>query len=140
MRFDPWVLGLLLLGCGLLGCGLLGCGNGSSGSDEATSDADEGSASAEPHFEVEGRGESAKTSSVLDVVEGQEASRLAITGADGADNLIAIYATFHGVDTVVGSHVLSMGSVDEGEVFAIGTIDGRTYQSEAGELRLSMTS
>ena len=126
MRFVPWVLGLVLLGCG-----------GGDGSDDGEAAGSE--ANAAPHFTVEGRGESSKLSAVLDVVEGEERSRLAITGSDAADNLIAIYATFHGTDSVVGEHVFPVGSVDS-EVFAVGTIDGRVYQSQSGELRVSMTS
>jgi hypothetical protein len=129
MRFDPWALGLLLLGCG-------GDPSGS-GSAEASSDDEGGEAS--PHFAVEGHGESARLSTVLDVVEGDEAPRLAITGFDAEENLIAIYATFHGTDSVVGSHVLPIGPVDA-EVFAVGTIGGRQYQSQSGELRVNMSS
>jgi hypothetical protein len=129
MRFVPWVLGLVLLGCG-----------GDDAGADAAEAPDEGSeVSTEPHFSIEGRGETTKLSAVLDVVEGEELSRLAITGSDAAENLIAIYVTFHGTDSVVGSHVFEIGSV-EAEVFAVGTIDGRVYQSESGELTVSMSS
>lgn len=132
MRFDPWVLVLLPLGLLLPGCG----SEPSSDAAEASSD---GEASTEPHFAVEGHGESARLSAVLDVVEGQEATRLAITGFDAEENLIAIYVTFHGTGSVVGSHVLPIGSIDA-EVFAVGTIGGRVYQSQSGELRVNMSS
>jgi hypothetical protein len=129
MRFDPWVLGLLLLSCG----------DEPSDSGAGASSDDGSPASTAPHFTVEGHGESARLSAVLDVVEGDEAPRLAITGFDAEENLIAIYATFHGTDDVVGSHVLPIGPVDA-EVFAVGTIDGRLYQSQSGELRVNMSS
>jgi hypothetical protein len=131
MRCEPWVLGLLLLGLLLPGCG----SEPSSRAAEASSD---GEASTEPHFAVEGHGESARLSAVLDVVEGQETTRLAITGFDAEENLIAIYVTFHGTGSVVGSHVLPIGSIDA-EVFAVGTIGGRGYQSQSGELRVNMS-
>jgi hypothetical protein len=131
MRFDPWLL------CFPLACLLLGCGG------DPSSDGEGGAASPEspftgPHFAIEGHGESERLSAVLDVVEG-EPPRLAITGFDADENLIAIYATFDGTDGVVGSHVLPIGPVDA-EVFAVGTIDGRQYQSQSGELRLNMSS
>jgi hypothetical protein len=130
MRFVPWVL------CSSLPCLLLlGCGGDPS--DEGGAASPE-SQFAGPHFAVEGHGESARLSAVLDVVEGDEAPRLAITGFDADDNLIAIYATFDGTDGVVGSHVLPIGPVNA-EVFAVGTIDGRQYQSQSGELRLNMS-
>jgi hypothetical protein len=129
MRLVPWVLGLVLLGCG----------GDDAGADAAEAPGQGSEASTEPHFTVEGRGESSSLSAVLDVVEGQETSRLAITGSDAAENLIAIYATFHGTDSVVGTHVFAIGSL-EAEVFAVGTIDGRVYQSESGELTVSMSS
>jgi len=135
MRFDPLVFGLLFLGA----AGLVGCGSDDSAGAEAPP-AEGDPASTESHFAIEGRGESAKASSVLDVVEGEESSRLAITGSDAADNLIAIYVTFHGLDTVVGSHVLPIQHVADAEAFAVGTIDGRVYQSESGEIELSITS
>lgn len=127
MRFVPWVLGLLLLACG---------GEPAGSADAPSGD---GSEPTPPHFTVEGHGESAKLSAVLDVVEGQEAQRLAITGADGADNLISLYAVFHGTDSVVGTHVLPLGAIDQ-EAFALGTFEGRVYRSQRGELRVSMSS
>jgi hypothetical protein len=129
MRFVPWLLGLVLLACG----------SDDSGGDAAEASGEGSEASTEPHFTVEGRGESSKASAVLDVIEGQEVSRLSITGSDAAENLIAIYAAFHGTDSVVGSHVFSIGPI-EGEVFAVGAIEGRVYQSQSGELRVSMSS
>jgi hypothetical protein len=130
MRREPWIVALLLVACG-----------GSPSHSEDAGEAREGSSEATtPHFSVEGRGESSQTSTVLDVVEGEEASRLAITGSDAADNLVAIYATFHGVDSVVGSHRLPIGRVEDAETFAVGSIDGRLYQSLSGELRLIMAS
>ncbi len=133
MRFDPWVL------CSPLPfLLLLGCGGDPSGSGEESPD-DGSEASTAPHFAVEGHGESERLSAVLDVVEGDDAPRLAITGFDAEENLIAIYATFDGTDGVVGSHVLPIGPVDA-EVFAVGTIDGRQYQSQSGELRVNMSS
>lgn len=137
MRFDPWMIGLTFAGA----AGLAGCGGGSSSSEgDGASPAEGGEARGETHFAVEGRGESAKATTVLDVVEGEEASRLQITGSDGADDLIAIYVTFHGLDTVVGSHELPIGTVEAAEVFAVGSIDGSVYQSESGRLRLSLSS
>jgi hypothetical protein len=133
MRFDRLLSGVLLSAA----AALLGCGGEPADADAAGASGD--ALVTEPHFAVEGRGESTKMSAVLDVVEGQEASRLALTGGDAADNLIAIYVTFHGVEAVVGSHVLAIGAVND-EVFAVGSIEGRVYQSEAGELRMSMSS
>jgi hypothetical protein len=132
MRFDPWLL------CFPLACLLLGCGG------DPSSDGEGGAASPEspftgPHFAIEGHGESERLSAVLDVVEGQETSRLAITGFDAEENLVAIYVTFHGTGSVVGSHVLPIGPIDA-EVFAVGTIGGRAYQSQSGELRVNMSS
>lgn len=120
---------------------LLGCGGDPSGPGSASS-GDEASAAPQftgPHFAVEGHGESERLSAVLDVVEGDEAPRLAITGFDADENLIAIYATFDGTDSVVGSHVLPIGA-GEAEVFAVATIDGRQYRSQSGELRVNMSS
>lgn len=135
MRLNSSVFGALLCGA----AGLLGCGSepsDASGAAPPSDGADE--ASSGPRFAVEGRGETTQTSAVLDVVEGRP-SRLAITGGDAADNLIVIYATFDDVNTVVGSHVLPIGTLDE-PVFAVGSIDGRLYESESGELRLDMSS
>jgi hypothetical protein len=136
MRLGPWGL------CFPLPCLLLlGCGGDPSGPGSASS-GDEASAAQQftgPHFAVEGHGESERLSAVLDVVEGNEAPRLAITGFDADENLIAIYATFDGTDSVVGSHVLPIGAGEPG-VFAVGTIDGRQYRSRSGELRLNMSS
>jgi hypothetical protein len=133
MRFDPWVLGLLLLACG-------SGSSGSGGAVAASDGAEDGSeASTALRFAVEGRGESGKLSTVLDVVEGEEASRLTITGSDAAENLISIYALLYGTDTVVGSHVVPIGPLDT-DAFAVGSIDGRLYQSTSGELRMSLSS
>lgn len=141
MRFDPLVFGLLFSSAaGLAACGSDSSKEGDAAGDAAEAPGDGSEVSSEPRFAIEGRGESAKLSTVLDVVEGEELSRLAITGSDAADNLIAIYATFHGVETVVGSHVLPIQPVADAESFAVGTIDGRVYQSESGELRLTITS
>jgi hypothetical protein len=137
MRFVPSVRRFPLLCFSQQCLLLLGCGGdpSDSGDAEATTE----SQSTGPHFAVEGRGETERLSAVLDVVEGDEAPRLAITGFDADENLIAIYATFDGTDSVVGSHVLPIGPV-AAEVFAVGTIDGRAYQSLSGELRVSMSS
>src|SRR5690606_6021849 len=67
MRFDPWMIGLTFAGA----AGLAGCGGGSSSSEgDGASPAEGGEARGETHFAVEGRGESAKATTVLDVVEG----------------------------------------------------------------------
>jgi hypothetical protein len=129
MRSDPWVLALLLVACG-----------GSPSNSDAAGEASDAAEATAPHFAVEGRGESSELSTVLDVVEGEESSRLAITGTDADANLIAIYATFHGVDSVVGSHRLPIGHIEDAETFAVGSIDGRLYQSVGGELRLTLSS
>ena len=135
MRFDPWAWGLFLFGA----AGLMACGS-DSGADDAATDERESGASTEPHFELEGRGESPNLSAVLDVIEGEEASRLAITSTDAAANVTAIYATFHGLETVVGSHVFPVQTVVDDEAFAVSSLDGWVYQSSGGELRMSITS
>jgi hypothetical protein len=126
---------------------LLGaCGGEPSGASEPAAAAtgeeasDEGAEVGVPRFTVEGRGESAKTSAVLEVVEGEDEVRLSITGADGSDNLIVIWAAFAGVDSVVGSHRLPIGPVGDAQVFAVSSLDGQTYQSSSGELSVSMSA
>lgn len=137
MRIDPMPFGLLLIGA----AALVGCGSDSSDAGGGEASAEGASeASTGPHFAIEGRGESSKTSTVLDVVEGEEASRLTITGSDAEENLIAIFVMFQGLDTVVGSHSLPIGPVAEAEAFAVGTVEGRVYQSSSGQLELSMSS
>lgn len=138
MRIDPSVLCSPLPFLLLVGCGGAPSGSGEESSEDG-SEAGTESQMIGPHFAVEGHGESERLSAVLDVVEGDEAPRLAITGFDAEENLIAIYATFDDTGSVVGSHVLPIGSV-EAEVFAVGTIAGRSYQSQSGELRVSMSS
>src|SRR5262245_8209708 len=99
-RFERLGMGLAVAG-GLL----FGCGGSPSDDDGASSAGDTAAAPSEPaenadeptrRFVVDGRGESNKTSSVLEVVEG-EGSRLAITGADAADNVIVISVNFEDV-------------------------------------------
>jgi hypothetical protein len=122
---------------------LLGaCGGEPSGASAPLTAAmgDDGAEATVPRFTVEGRGQSAKTSAVLEVVEGQDEVRLAITGADGSDNLIVIYAAFAGVDSVVGSHRLPIGPVGDGQVFAVSSLDGQTYQSSSGELSVIVSA
>jgi hypothetical protein len=126
---------------------LLGaCGGEPSGAPEPATPAtgeegsDDGAAPSVPHFTVEGRGESAKTSAVLQVVEGEDEVTLSITGADGSDNLIVIYAAFDGVESVVGDHRLPIGLVEDRQVFAVSSLDGQTYQSLSGELSVSLSA
>ncbi|HTV17432.1 MAG TPA: hypothetical protein VMG12_02140 [Polyangiaceae bacterium] len=135
MRFDPWMLGLFFGAAGLVACG----GDPSNAEDTAGDATGDGETSTEPHFEIEGRADSSTMSTVLDVVEGEESSRLAITSTDADANVIAIYVTFHGLDTVVGSHVFPISTVVDAEVFSVGSLDGRVYQSESGELHVNIS-
>ena len=120
------------------------CGGEPSGSSSAASSeagADPGAQEpALPRFTVEGRGESAKTSAVLEVIEGEDVVTLSITGADGSDNLTVIYADFAGVEAVVGNHRLPIGLVQQAPVFAVTTLDGQVYQSLSGELSVNVTA
>ncbi len=117
-----------------------GPGDGSASGPAAVEEGVAGAEAAVPRFTVEGRGESGKTSAVLEVVEGEREVTLSITGADGADNLIVIYAAFDGVESVVGSHRLPIGLVQEAPVFAVTSLGGQVYQSLSGELGVNISA
>jgi hypothetical protein len=138
--------GFALSGIVALGGALTGCGGepaSSAGQMPSGDGLDDGSEAAPgvevTRFTVEGRGESGKTSTVLEVVEG-EGVTLAITGADAADNLIVISAGFDDVAGVVGFHRLPIGVIDVDQVFAVGSVDGQLYHSLSGELEVTMSS
>lgn len=141
------MMALSLVGGVLVGSGLTACGDGPEG-DAAGAAAEGPAASNEtvdaletevaPRFSLDGRGESGKTSAVLEVREGEVAT-LSITGADASDNIIVISVTFEDVEGVVGTHTLPIGVVDE-RVFAVGSVDGQAYQSVSGELELSLSA
>jgi hypothetical protein len=144
-------IALSLAGWAVAGGAILGCGADPKGSPEtgATSADGPGAAPGEtadalgpgevtPRFSVDGRGESGKTSTVLQVFEG-EGITLSITGADASDNIIVISVGFENVEGVVGTHTLPIGVVDE-RVFAVGSVDGQAYQSVSGELELQLSA
>jgi len=131
----------------LFGWVALGCGSGSEGTAAAGAEAPPGSTSEAatateeeaPRFTLEGRGTSTKTSSVLEVVEAEQVA-LSITGSDPSDSLLVIRAIFEGVEAVVGEHRWPIGEPEVAQVFAVGTVDGQTYQSVGGDLELSLTA
>ncbi len=149
-RPDLATMALSLAGWVLAGGALTACGADpqGSGSSDAQAMAGDGPASEEapgapgtevaPRFSLEGRGESAKTSAVLEVFEG-EGVALSITGADASDNIIVFSVAFENVEGVVGTHTLPIGVVNE-RVFAVGSIDGQAYQSVSGDLELSLSA
>jgi hypothetical protein len=92
-----------------------------------------------PRFTLDGRGSSTKTSSVVEVVEGEQVA-LTITGTDPADNLLVLRALFAGVESVVGDHRWPLGLPEVAEVFAVGTVDGQLYHTVGGELEVSLSA
>lgn len=136
------------LGGAVFGLAVLGC---SGGSEDATADAAAGPPGAmtapegalaeggAPRFTLEGRGTSTRTSAVLEVVEAEQVA-LSITGTDPAGDLLVIRAIFEGVESVVGSHRWPIGAPEQANVFAVGSIDGETYQSVGGELEVSLSA
>lgn len=91
-------------------------------------------------FQVDGRGSSGETSSTLQVVEGERDVILTVRGADAMGSLLLIYVFIEGVENVIGSHRLEIGSSDSARASAAGSVDGRDYFSLGGELELDIAA
>ena len=92
-----------------------------------------------PRFTLDARGTSEKTSSVVEVVEGEQVA-LTITGTDPSENLLVFRAIFAGVDNVVGEHRWPLGLPEVADVFAVATVDGQLYHSVGGELEVTLSA
>ena len=137
MKMSRW--GSVVLGLVALGCGGEPEGTTAPGAPAPPDSMDPAADEDAPRFTLEGRGTSSKTSSVLEVVEAEQVA-LSITGTDPAENLVVIRAIFEGVEAVVGEHRWPIGAPEMAQVFAVGTVDGQTYQSVGGDLEVSLTA
>jgi hypothetical protein len=135
-------------GGAVFGLAVMGCGGdpedvatgGATAPVGSTDELAEASAETDgPRFTLEGRGTSGKTSSVVEVVEGERVA-LTITGTDPSESLLVIRAVFPGVESVVGEHRWPLGLPEVAEVFAVGTVDGQLYHSVGGELEVSLSA
>jgi hypothetical protein len=136
-RFGGAVFGLAVLGCG--GDPEDAASQATPPADSMNDPADTPAKTGEPRFTLDGRGTSTKTSSVVEVVEGEEVA-LSITGTDPSENLLVLRAIFPGVESVVGEHRWPLGLPEVAEVFAVGTVDGQLYHTVGGELEVSLSA
>jgi len=111
---------------------LAGCG-------EAGAEPQGSAGDARPSFSVDGRGSSNATSGVMQVWEGEPAVELSLRGVDAAGNLVLLYVTFDGVESVSGAHTFEIGLPGETNVSGIGILEDQVYYSLRGELEVEMS-
>jgi hypothetical protein len=149
-RSNPWqeAEGMKLFRFGAAMFALaLGCGGDPENTEAsgAAEPAGSGSDSADTlsegglRFTLDGRGSSTTTSSVVEVVEGEQVA-LTITGTDPSGNLLVLRAILAGVESVVGDHRWPLGLPEVADVFAVGTVDGQLYHTVGGELEVSLSA
>jgi hypothetical protein len=121
------------------GCGGDPDGSGDEGDGSETPGGGADAPQAPDQFTLEGRSGPYDTASTLRVIEGTEDVVLTVRGGDGADDLLLLYATFNGVEAVVGSHHLDIGT--PGTVAsAAGMVDGVVYYSLRGQLDVDVAA
>jgi hypothetical protein len=114
---------------------LVGCGDDGAAPPDPQGSVEETG----PSFSVEGRGSSNATSGVMQVWEGEPAVELSLRGVDAAGNLVLLYVTFDGVESVSGAHTFEIGLPGETNVSGIGILEDQVYYSLRGELQVEMS-
>lgn len=119
-----------------LGVALGGCGDGGSSGDGSSGDE---AAADGPIFRVDGRGSSSATSGVMQVWEGEPAVELSLRGVDADGNLVLLYVTFDGVESVAGTHTFEIGLPGQASASGIGILDDQVYYSLRGQVALEIS-
>jgi hypothetical protein len=136
----------------LLGC-LSGCGDSSEGREPPTSEAEPGDDSSltaptgdglPPPAEglrltIDGLSTQLGAKAELEVIEGQQAVRLEITGTRASD-VFLMEVAFDGIESSMGTHQLEVGLPGTEMDSALASIDGQSYQSQGGQIALSLTA